>query len=173
VSCGQPLAIDRTDLTGPFMPPQLIYDISAIDLDRTLHGPDFIRTINPQRGDMEHLNGVVHLGPDRVLGYKDVRDDEFWVPGHIPGRPLLPGVIIIEAAAQAASFFTRVQLGWDGFIGFGGVTDVKFRQPVSPGVRLYLLLLMIWNRHKRVCCKAQGLVNGNVVFEGEIIGVAM
>lgn len=152
------------------MPPQLIFDLNGIDLDHVVYGPEKIREVNPQRGDMEHLDGVVHLAPDRVVGFKDVTANEFWVPGHIPGRPLLPGVIMIEAAAQAASFFTRVQLGWQGFVGFGGVNDVKFRQPVEPGSRLYLLLLLKWQRHRRVCCAAQGIVSGNVVFEGEIIG---
>ena len=74
------------------MPPQLLYDISGIDLDNVIHGPEDIRAVNPQRGDMEHLDGIVHVGDKGdIIGFKDVRDDEFWVEGHIPGRPLLPG----------------------------------------------------------------------------------
>ena len=71
-----------------------------------------------------------------IIGYKDVRPDEFWVSGHIPGRPLLPGVLMIEAGAQLASFYTRTYVGWKGFIGFGGVDEVKFRMQVPPGVRM-------------------------------------
>lgn len=155
------------------MPPQCVLNLQNIDLDRVLFDRAEIERVNPQRGDMLHLDGVVHIGPEGIIGFKDVRDDEFWVPGHIPGRPLLPGVIMIEAAAQCASFFTRKQLGWEGFIGFGGVEGVKFRQPVPPGVRMILVLAVKWERHRRVCCAAQGWVKGSLAFEGDIIGTVV
>ena len=155
------------------MPPQFLYDLSALDLDRVSHDMDAVRKVNPQRGDMEHLNGVIHLDDDGVVAFKDVRADEFWVPGHIPGRPLLPGVIMIEAAAQAASFYTAMVQKWPGFIGFGGVDGVKFRQQVAPGCRLYIMLKVIWKRHRRICCNSQGIVNGNVVFEASITGTQL
>src|SRR5205085_6685386 len=93
--------------TSP-MPPQLLYDISGIDLNRVAYDLEAIREANPQRGDMEQLNAIVYADPalGRVIAYKDVRADEFWVEGHIPGRPLLPGVLMLEAAAQMASFYT-------------------------------------------------------------------
>src|SRR5688500_11379632 len=142
------------------MPPQLIFDISKIDLDQILIDQTGVLAINPHRGDMEQLNGVIWADPvaHRILGYKDVRDDEFWVPGHIPGRPLLPGVLMIEAAAQLSSLYTRKFEGWTGFIGFGGVDGVKFRAPVTPGQRMYLLGKKLWSRHRRICSKIQGIV---------------
>lgn len=154
------------------MPPKLVFDISHIDLGRILYDQEAIREANPQRGDMEHLNAIVHADPElgQIVGYKDVRADEFWVAGHIPGRPLLPGVIMIEAGAQLASFYTRKFVGWQGFIGFGGVDGVKFRQAVSPGCRMYLLGQKQWERHKRICCQVQGLVDGQLVFEAAITG---
>jgi 3-hydroxyacyl-[acyl-carrier-protein] dehydratase len=157
------------------MPPQLLFDLSGIDLDRVIYDQDAIRKINPQRGAMEHLNGIVHMDVDRsqIIGYKDVRADEFWVEGHIPGRPLLPGVIMIEAAAQLASFFTHYSSHWRGFIGFGGAEDVKFRAPVTPGCRLLIIGVKIWERHRRLCCATQGMVDGNIVFEGKIIGTVI
>jgi 3-hydroxyacyl-[acyl-carrier-protein] dehydratase len=157
------------------MPPRLVFDIAGIDLNHVMFGVEEIQKVNPQRGDMHHLDAVVWAdGPaGKILGYKDVRENEFWVPGHIPGRPLLPGVIMIEAAAQLASFYTKTYLGWTSFVGFGGVEACKFRQPVSPGVRLHLLALKIWERHSRVCCNTQGLVNGQVVFEAQIVGTEL
>jgi 3-hydroxyacyl-[acyl-carrier-protein] dehydratase len=154
------------------MPPQLLYDISGIDIDRVVYDQEAIREANPQRGDMEHLNAIVYAEPSlgRIIGYKDVRDDEFWVPGHIPGRPLLPGVLMIEAGAQLASFYTRKFVGWKGFIGFGGADEIRFRQPVPPGVRMHLIGQKLWERHHRINCKIQGIVQGNMVFECSIVG---
>src|SRR4051812_12698362 len=157
------------------MPPQLLFDISGIDLNRTLFDQEAIRESNPQRGDMEMLNAIVFAKPEQgqIIGYKDVRDDEFWVPGHIPGRPLFPGVLMIETGAQLASFYTKAVLKWPGFVGFGGVDGVKFRTAVVPGKRLYIVGLLTWQRHRRIGCKVQGLVDGQVTFEAEITGAQM
>ena len=156
------------------MPPQLLFDISDINLDAVCVDQEGIRRVNPQRGDMEHLNGIIWHNPTgHVLGYKDVKDNEFWVAGHIPGRPLLPGVLMIEAAAQLACFYTKAVLGWPGFIGFGGVNECKFRLPVVPGCRLHLLAKQTKTRHRRVTSNVQGMVDGQVVFEAEIIGAAV
>ena len=154
------------------MPPQLLYDISGIDIDRVVYDQEAIREANPQRGDMEHLNAIVYAEPSlgRIIGYKDVREDEFWVPGHIPGRPLLPGVLMIEAGAQLASFYTRKFVGWKGFVGFGGADEIRFRAPVPPGVRMHLIGQKLWERHRRINCKIQGIVQGNMVFECSIVG---
>ena len=157
------------------MPPSFIIDLASLDLNATLFGPDVIRELNPQRGAMEHLNAIVWADSSRgqIVGRKDVAADEFWVEGHIPGRPLLPGVIMLEAAAQLASFYTKKYVGWPGFIGFGGLGDTKFRAAVTPGQTLYLLSQKTWDRHRRIGCDVQGIVNGNLVFETSIIGTQM
>jgi 3-hydroxyacyl-[acyl-carrier-protein] dehydratase len=152
--------------------PQFLFDIAGIDLTKDVFNQEAIRELNPQRGAMEHLNGIVYANPEmgRLIGYKDVRADEFWVEGHIPGRPLLPGVIMIEAGAQLASFYTKKFVGWTGFIGFGGVEECKFRQVVQPGCRMYILGQKTQERHGRIWCKVQGVVNGGIVFEAGIVG---
>ena len=157
------------------MPPQLLFDLSGIDLEKIQLDQEEIRKYNPQRGAMEHLNGIslLDVPGNKVIGFKDVRADEFWVEGHIPGRPLLPGVIMIEAAAQLAAVYTHFAAGWQGFVGFGGVEEVKFRAPVSPGVRMYILGVGVYIRHRRMCCATQGLVNGSVVFEAKVIGTVL
>lgn len=154
------------------MPPKFLFDLAEIDLNQVLFDQDAVRETNPQRGAFEQLNGIIWADPSkhRLLGFKDIREDEFWVPGHIPGRPLYPGVLMIEAGAQLASFYTKRFLKWDGFIGFGGVDNCKFRAQVTPGVRMYLLGEQKWHRHRRVCCRIQGIVDGQMCFEAEITG---
>src|SRR4051794_31172316 len=132
------------------MPPQFVFDISSIDLNKVIYDQEAIREANPQRGDMEMLNGIVYAAPElgRIVGYKDVRADEFWVPGHIPGRPLLPGVLMVEAAAQLASFYTRKFVGWKGFIGFGGGGGNPLPTPLTPRQRPYIFGQQRWGgRH--------------------------
>ena len=157
------------------MPPALLYDISKIDLTKTLFDQEAVRACNPQRGDMEQLNAIVWADPEagRIIGRKDVRADEFWVEGHIPGRPLFPGVLMVETAAQLASFFTRKYVGWKGFIGFGGADKVRFRQTIAPGATLYVLAQKMWERHHRIECKIQGIVDGALAFECAIVGTEM
>jgi len=157
------------------MPPQLLFDLSKIDLTRVEYDQEGVRRFNPQRGDMEQLNGIIYTDREThcVLGYKDVRADEFWVPGHVPGRPLYPGVLMIEAGAQVASFYTKALLGWEGFVGFGGLDDCKFRATVVPPCRLYLLAQRVYERHRRVQCRLQGVVNGSICFEAAITGAQL
>jgi 3-hydroxyacyl-[acyl-carrier-protein] dehydratase len=154
------------------MPPQFLFDYTQFDFDHPKYDQEGIRAVNPHRGHMEHINGIV-LADDttgRICAFKDVHADEFWVPGHIPGRPILPGVIMIEAAAQMCSFYMGKFSAWKGFIGFGGAEEIKFRQQVVPGQRLIILGQKIWERHSRFGCKCQGVVNGSIAFEAVIIG---
>lgn len=156
------------------MAPKLLFDLSEIDLDQVIYGPEFIEAHNPHRGCMRLLDGIIWEQREpvsRALGYKDIRDDEFWVPGHIPGRPIFPGVLMIEAAAQFASYLTMRLFDKVDFIGFSGVNDVKFRGQVVPGDRFYLLIEGVNMKPRRSICKAQGVVNGNLVFEGTITGM--
>jgi 3-hydroxyacyl-[acyl-carrier-protein] dehydratase len=157
------------------MPPQFLYDLSGVDLDHVIHDQEKIRSVNPQRGDMEHLNGILYADKSlgRIIGYKDVRADEFWVPVHIPGNPLLPGVLMIEAGAQLASFYFHVYENYTGFIGFGAADNIRFRQPVRPGCRLLLVGQKTGERHGRLFCKIQGLVEGKLTFEVYITGTVL
>src|SRR4051794_5170256 len=93
------------------MPSEPILDAATLDLTRVIADRATIATVNPQQFEMQHLDAVVLLEPERQLiaGYKDVRTDEFWTRGHFPENPLLPGVIMCEAAAQLCSFYVMTQ----------------------------------------------------------------
>jgi len=161
-------------IEGDIMPPLPLIDLGSIDLNRVLYDQEAIYKINPHRYEMVQLNGVVYqdAGQGLVVGYKDVTAMEFWVRGHIPGRPLMPGVIMIEAAAQLASFYVKIlRQDDDRFIGFGGIEETKFRGTVEPGCRLYMVEKLLENCPRRFRCAAQGFVNGQMVFETVIVGM--
>src|SRR5262245_7039911 len=124
------------------MRPELILDPTALDFAKVLATREDLRATNPQRFEMEMVDGIVDFdGESHVIaGYKDVRDDEFWVRGHMPGFPLLPGVLMCEAAAQMASYYVAIAgLKVSDFIAFGGMENVRFRGTVRPGDRLVLV----------------------------------
>jgi 3-hydroxyacyl-[acyl-carrier-protein] dehydratase len=158
------------------MPPAPLVEPETIDTSRIVADREQIRRSNPQRFEMEQLTAIVHLDPENklIIGYKDVSADEFWVRGHMPDYPLMPGVLICEAAAQLSSYFCHaVRVLAEGFIAFGGMEDVRFRGQVRPGDRLVLIGkgLRIHRRHTIFEC--QGFVGSNMVFHGKIIGVPL
>ena len=160
------------------MPPPLLFDLSQIDLaGEPVFDREAVCKANPQRFEMQQLDGILWYdkGKKQILGYKDVTEEEFWVRGHIPGRPLMPGVIMIEAAAQLASFFTKAIFEEPGFIGFAGVGETKFRSMIEPGRRLLLLGHIIKckrrSRTTHVETRVQGIVEGTMVFETLVAGM--
>jgi 3-hydroxyacyl-[acyl-carrier-protein] dehydratase len=156
------------------MPQPLLFDLSQIDLNaKPIYGRDAIEKHNPQRYEMQHLDGVLWYDKEKclILGYKDVTEKEFWVRGHIPSRPIMPGVIMIEAAAQLSSFFVKEIYKLTGFIGFAGIDSAKFRAVVEPGQRLYLLCNISKFRSRKYTAIVQGIVNDVMVFDTVISGL--
>ena len=155
------------------MPPSLLLDINKIDLDNIIYNVRQIEEINPHRYEMRLLDGIIHLDVDAgtAVGFKEVTENEFWVRGHIPSRPLMPGVLMIEAAAQLASFAAQKTIAIERFIGFGGINDVKFRGQVIPPCRLYILGKFLERRPRRFKMATQGLVEDQLVFHATVIGM--
>ena len=153
----------------------LLVDLSQVDFDRAIVTLDEIRRYNPQRFEMEQLTAVVYINEQdySCVGYKDVTDKEFWVRGHMPGLPLMPGVVMLESIAQLCSFVTqRYDLLGAAMVGFGGLEDVRFRDPVLPGDRLIVMCrLERVRRGRMIVCSFQGAVKDRVVVEGTLKGI--
>jgi 3-hydroxyacyl-[acyl-carrier-protein] dehydratase len=156
---------------------ELIVDFSEYDLDHIVADTEEIRRYNPQRFEMEQLTAIVFddLETKRCVGYKDHGPNEFWARGHMPGMPLLPGVLMCEAAAQLCSYYTiKHNLLGTSVVGFGGMNDVRFRDPVRPGDRLVVVCqLLKLRRGAMVVSRFQGFVRKSLVLEGEMIGVPL
>lgn len=157
------------------MPPQTMYGFETLNFDKPLYPIEEIRKVNPQRFEMEQLTAILHV--DRanhgIVGYKDIGDNEFWIRGHMPDFPLMPGVVLCECAAQLAGFYARkFDLLEGDFLGFGGMDEVRFRSPVFPGDRLVIMAKLARIRAgRRAEFDFQGFVKEKMVFSGRMIGV--
>ncbi len=158
------------------MPPPLLFPLDDVDLS-TVHvtKEEFYRVL-PHAYEFQLVDGVLHIDREaqRIVAFRDVREDEWWVRGHIPGRPLFPGVLMIEAAAQTASYYTKVALDDDDrFLAFGAVDGVKFRDAVIPPARMLILGKALEVRPRRTVSAMQCVVDGRLVFEGTITGLPL
>jgi len=156
---------------------ELIVDPAEIDFSNVLADIEEIRRFIPQRFAMEQLTAIVHDDVERhvCVGYRDLTDQEFWVSGHMPAYPLLPGVIMCEAAAQVLSYHVQKNdLSGVEVVGFGGLDNVKFRGVVRPGNRLTIAIQVTkYRRGRMVVCKFQEFVGTTLVCEGEVTGIAL
>lgn len=125
----------------------------------------------PHRYPMLLVDRVVELIPDRsITAIKAVTINEGFFQGHFPGRPIMPGVLIVEALAQAAGILAVESLGLVGsgkLVYFMSIDGVKFRKPVEPGVLLTLEAEFVQKR-SRVCKFAgKARIDGELAAECE------
>jgi 3-hydroxyacyl-[acyl-carrier-protein] dehydratase len=154
---------------------ELIRDPASLDFSKIIADAEEIRKYNPQRFEMEQLTAIIYedLENHVCVGYKDITREEFWVRGHMPNMPLMPGVMMLEAAAQMCSYFSqKYDLLGAAMVGFGGLQDVRFRDPVIPGDRLVLMCQMTkLRRNAIVVTKFQGFVEESLAVEGILKGI--
>jgi 3-hydroxyacyl-[acyl-carrier-protein] dehydratase len=155
------------------MPPPPLLDLAELDFEHPLADRAAIERVNPHRHEFALLDGVLLIDIDRkrVAGWHDVRFDAFWVRGHIPGRPLFPGVMMVEATAQLASYVYHHKFPHAGFMGFAAANEIKFRGAVEPPARFVIVGEPRQLKPRRFVCYMQGFVNNVMVYEGVLTGM--
>ena len=152
-----------------------LVDFSLFDETKPVIELEEILEVNPHRFEMRLLDAILHIDTETAVGYKDISQEEFWIRGHFPNRPLMPGVLICECAAQLSSFFAiRQKLVDHGYVGLGGLEKVRFRGPVEPGDRLLVMLKKRRvRRNQMFTADFQGYVDGALIVDGIVCGVAL
>lgn len=121
------------------------------------------------------VDRIVEVEPGkRIVGIKNVTYNEPFFPGHFPGRPIMPGVLIVEAMAQTAGllvFHSSPEEDHSKTVFFLGMDNVRFRKPVIPGDQLRLELEITKHRQSIWRFKGKALVEGKVVAEGDILAM--
>jgi len=155
-----------------------LVDLEQLDLSRIVVPDEELRRLLPHRDHFQLLDGICYLDPERDLavGFKDWEAAPWWGSGHIPGRPLMPGVLMIEGAAQVASFLIKRANVWasDRFIGLAGLNDVRMRGTVEPPARVYFVSGDLRISGRRLArTSAQVFCNGEMKLEMELLGVML
>ncbi len=133
-------------------------------------GRSEIEAILPHRDPFLLIDEVVELEPGtRVVARKRVREDEFWTVGHFPGRPVMPGVLIVEAMAQTGAVAVLSEEENRGRIAFfAGIDDVRFKRIVEPGDELELECVVERMRGPIGRGKATAKVDGKLAARGTL-----
>jgi len=121
------------------------------------------------------VDRIVEIEPGkRIAGIKNVTYNEPFFPGHFPGRPIMPGVLNVEAMAQTAgvlAFKSMPEEEQGRSVYFLGVDNVRFRKPVTPGDQLRLELEITKHRQAIWGFKGKALVDGKLVAEAELLAM--
>ena len=157
---------------------QPLVDLQSLDLSRDVVTEDELRRCLPHRDFFQLLDGICFFDRERGLavGYKDWDAEPWWASGHVPGRPLMPGVLMIEGAAQISTFLVKQLSGWamDQMIGLAGLDDVRIRGQVVPPARVYFVSGNVQISGRRLArMSAQVFSGGQMKLETTIMGVML
>ncbi len=152
---------------------KFIIDLDVIDLSHRYLDRDGIAQWTPHRGNMALIDAVIWKSQDNTYGVaiKHVRDDEFWVSGHFPGRAMFPGVLMVECGAQLGALLFSLRQKEKRLAAFLRIDKAVFRRAVEPGDDLYILSREVKKQSRKFTSDIQGIVNGQLCFEARIEGL--
>ncbi len=135
-----------------------------------------IMSILPHAYPFLLVDRILEVEPGkRIVGIKNVTYNEPYFPGHFPGRPIMPGVLILEAMAQTAGLLVLQSMPEDEKkkkpVFFLGIDNARFRKPVIPGDQLRLELEVTRQRQSIWGFKGKAWVDGKLVAEADLLAM--
>ncbi|HHP7229425.1 MAG TPA: 3-hydroxyacyl-ACP dehydratase FabZ [Xenococcaceae cyanobacterium] len=131
-----------------------------------------IQQLLPHRYPFALVDRILEYVPgERAVGLKNVTFNEPYFPGHIPGRPLMPGVLQIESMAQVGgTILMQIPELKGKFFAFAGIDKARFRRPVVPGDQLIMTVELLALKGNRVAkMQGKGEVDGQLAVQGEMM----
>ncbi len=130
-----------------------------------------IMKVLPHRAPFLLVDRVIEMDPGkRIVGIKNVAMNEPWFVGHFPGRPIMPGVLIVEALAQTGGilmYHTKEEFRGK-LMYFAAIENVRFRKPVVPGDTLTLIVEFTAVRQRLIKMSGKAMVGNDVAAEGDM-----
>jgi 3-hydroxyacyl-[acyl-carrier-protein] dehydratase len=140
--------------------------------ERSMLTVEEIQKLLPHRYPFALVDRIIEYVPGkRAVGLKNVTFNEPYFQGHFPGRPMMPGVMIVEAMAQVGGIvLTQLPDLEGGLFVFAGIDKVRFRRPVVPGDQLVMTTELLSIKRRRFGkMQARAVVDGQRVAEGELL----
>ncbi|MFH1196107.1 MAG: bifunctional UDP-3-O-[3-hydroxymyristoyl] N-acetylglucosamine deacetylase/3-hydroxyacyl-ACP dehydratase [bacterium] len=149
---------------------KLVKKYQLVKKEGIVFDTDAILKILPHRYPFLLVDKIIHLEVDKkVIGVKSVTMNEPFFPGHFPGKPVMPGVLILEAMAQTGGIMLLNSFldPTSKLVLFMGINNAKFRKTVLPGDQLFMEIELVNKKSKVVMMKGKAFVDNNLVAEAD------